>query len=441
MGNFRLCLLIGFLTKCCVIQAQQITVAGQPAQLDIRKAGEHSIRITIKPLGFKENFPFTPALADRHYSDPVISLHRLDHAVKKAVGNLIVEVKQNPLTITVANQQGQPVQDFIFNDNGTLSFKINDDPILGMGEGGSKPDSGINWRDLPVGFDRRGRYDKMQPRWQADAYGSRNPVAMLIGTDGWATFIVSPWVEVDLRNKERGIFIPWKPTGNEIVPQTEKNQQLNEGKGLPPIDNMVPGLYDFFVFDAHDPSQLMKDFSVITGPAAMPPKWSLGYMQSHRRLEDDKQMLGIVDTFRAKKIPVDAVIYLGTGFTPRGWNKRQPSFEFNPEVFKRNPVDVISDMHDRHVKVILHMVPWDRDKLPTLHGSIPAKPGEVLDGSHIQNYWKEHMELVSAGVDAFWPDEGDWFNLYERIKRHQLYYEGQLSVDPGKRPWSLQRNG
>jgi alpha-glucosidase/alpha-D-xyloside xylohydrolase len=185
----------------------------------------------------------------------------------------------------------------------------------------------------------------------------------------------------------------------------------------------------------------MKDFSVITGPAAMPPKWALGYMQSHRTLEDDKQMTGIVDSFRVKKIPVDAVIYLGTGFTPRGWNKPQPSFEFNPDVFKRNPKDIISDMHDRNVKVVLHMVPWDRDKLPNLHGNIPPSQGETLDASHIQNYWKEHTTLVNTGVDAFWPDEGDWFNLYERIKRHQLYYQGHLSAHPGIRPWSLQRNG
>ena len=53
---------------------------------------------------------------------------------------------------------------------------------------------------------------------------------------------------------------------------------------------------------------------MITGPAAMPPLWALGYMQSHRTLEDDAQMLGIVDTFREKNIPLDAVIYLGTGF-------------------------------------------------------------------------------------------------------------------------------
>jgi alpha-glucosidase/alpha-D-xyloside xylohydrolase len=98
-------------------------------------------------------------------------------------------------------------------------------------------------------------------------------------------------------------------------------------------------------------------------------------------------------------------------------------------------------MHELNVKVVLHMVPWDRDKLPTLHGNIPPGPGEKLDGSHIKNYWKEHMALVNTGIDAFWPDEGDWFNLYERIKRHQLYYQGHLSAHPGIRPWSLQRNG
>ena len=50
----------------------------------------------------------------------------------------------------------------------------------------------------------------------------------------------------------------------------------------------------------------------------LPPKWALGYMQSHRTLEDDTQVLGIVDTFRTRQIPIDAVIYPGTGFSPRG---------------------------------------------------------------------------------------------------------------------------
>jgi alpha-glucosidase/alpha-D-xyloside xylohydrolase len=164
-------------------------------------------------------------------------------------------------------------------------------------------------------------------------------------------------------------------------------------------------------------------------------------MQSHRTLEDERQMLAVVHSFRAKRIPVDAVIYLGTGFAPRGWNTRQPSFDFNPEVFKRDPRDVIADLHARHVKVVVHIVPWDRDRLPTLHGTIPPTPGDTVDASHIQIYWHQHVGLMNAGIDAFWPDEGDWFNLFERLERHRMYYEGPLSTRPDVRPWSLHRNG
>ena len=421
--------------------AQLITVAGKPARLDIRPAGGSSIRITLRPVSYKEPFPYHPAIAERNYAAPFISLTNLEKPLTRKSGNFVVQVSNQPLRLKIANAKGQPIQELELQEDGQMHFKLYGQPVLGMGEGGPRPERGSNWRAAPVEFDRRGRMHKMEPRWQSDAYGSRNPVALLIGTEGWGLFVVTPWVQVDLRDKERGSFIPWKPTGQEIAPQNQRNQGLNQGKGLPPIDKIIPGLYDFFVFDAHQPEAFMKDFSLITGPAALPPKWALGYMQSHRTLEDEYQMMGIIDSFRAKKIPVDAVIYLGTGFTPRGWNKRQPSFEFNPEVFKRDPKQVLSDMHNRNVKVVVHMVPWDRDKLPTLHGNIPPAPGDTLDNAHILNYWKQHVELVNTGVDAFWPDEGDWFNLFERIKRHQLYYQGHLYTEPNKRPWSLQRNG
>ncbi len=422
-------------------RAQNITTAGRPAQLDIRVAGAHSIRVTLSPLDMKHGLPFTPALAERAYGAPAISLRALREPLRRTVGALRVEVRPDPVTVVVSRANGDVVQELVFERDGTLSFALSDDPVLGMGEGGPRPERGKPWREQPIQFDRRRTLDTMEPRWQSDAYGSRNPVAMLIGTGGWGLFVPTPWVQVDLRDASRGHFIPWKPTPTDGSPQTERNQQLSQGKGLPPVAAVVPGLFDVFVFDAKEPTALMKDFATITGPAAMPPKWALGYMQSHRTLENEAQLLGIVDTFRAKRIPLDAVIYLGTGFTPRGWNTKQPSFAFNPDVFTRGGKAVIADMHARHVKVVLHMVPWDRDKLPTLQGTIPAKAGETLDASHIQNYWGQHVELVQSGVDAFWPDEGDWFNLFERIKRHQMYYQGSLSTSPNVRPWSLHRNG
>ena len=375
---------------------KRITAAGQPAQLDIRAAGERSIRVTLKPISLKEDFPVNPAVAPRPYPAAALSLREIAGPVRKTIGTLTIDVRPNPLTLTVTTNAGVPVQEVVFEADGNLSFKLDEHPVLGMGEGGPRPQQGSAWRDQPVQFDRRGQLDTMQPRWQADMYGSRNPAAMLLGTGGWGMFVAAPWGQIDLRKADRGVFLPWKPTDADRAPQTERNQQQNLAKGLPPPDAVVPGLYDFFIFDAHDPAKAMKDFSVITGPAAMPPIWALGYMQSHRTLEDEAQMLGIVDTFRKKNIPLDAVIYLGTGFSPQGWNTRQPSFDFHPDVFKRDPKAVIADMHARNVKVVVHMVPWDRDRLPTLHGTIPPRPGEKQDASHIANYWQQHVPLVKT---------------------------------------------
>ena len=422
--------------------AQPISVADQPGELSIRAAGEHCIRVTLRPLAFKDDFPFTPAVDERSYPSPAISLRAIHGNVKKKIGSLTVEVMANPLRLVITNAANEMVQQITLHEDGRMSFLPGNGPVLGMGEGGPKPTPGKPWRDEPIQFDRRGSYDSMQPRWQAGIYGSRNPVPLLVGTAGWALFVASPWVEVDLRQERQGYFIPWKPTGKEIVPQTVGNQSLNQGKGLPPIDKIVPGLYDFFVFDAHDPVVLMKEIAAVSGAAVLPPKWAYGYMQSHRLLESKEQMTGIVDSFRSKKIPVDAVIYLGTGFTPQGWNSKQPSFEFNPVLFRNGePEEFVTGMHTRNAKVVLHMVPWDRDLLPDLHGSIPAKAGEPVNRSHIQSYWQEHVPLVNTGIDGWWPDEGDWFNLYERMKRHELYYSGALWSQPGRRPWSLHRNG
>lgn len=425
-------------------QVTPITRGGEPVQLDIRVAGEHSVRVTLKPIRFQEEFPFTPALAaGRTYPDPAITLRQIGGVVERRVGNLQVSVRTRPLSIAIRTAAGARIQHLIFEQDGSVSFEIGRTPVLGMGEGGPQP--GENWRtDHNIEFDRRGRFHEMRPRWQSNAYGSRNPVAFLIGTAGWGIYVATPWVQVDLRAADRGRFIPWRHPGPPSSGEMERAYTARV-QGRPPA-SAPADVFDAFIFDARDPAALMKDISLIAGPAVMPPKWALGYMQSHRELRDDNLasedlLLHVVDTFREKRIPVDAVIYLGTGFTPTGWNTRQPSFDFNPQVFKRDPRAVLSDLKARYVKVIVHMIPWERERLPTLHGTIPPRPGETLDESHIYNYWQQHVGLVRAGVDAWWPDEGDWFDLFERIKRHQMYYQGPLSTTPNVRPWSLHRNG
>ena len=432
-----------------------MAITAHPAQLDIRTAGERGIRVTLKPAGYNSIVPYTPALIERVLADPILSLREFDEPITRRVGGLNVEVRSNPLRIIASGADGAPIQDLVFEEGGGVSFKLDGHPVLGMGEGGPQP--GRGWRSHEVEFDRRGRRHEMVPRWQSNAYGSRNPVPLLIGTSGWGLFVATPWGHVDLTEADRGRFLPWQPPGANAaaVPGQGRGAGVGDGdadvtrktQGRPPVDSIVPGLFDLFVFDARDPLAFMKDLSVLSGPAVLPPKWALGYMQSHRELRDanmdgESLLLHVVDTFREKRIPLDTVIYLGTGFTPTGWNTRQPSFEFNPAVFKRDPSEVVADLHARHVKVVLHMVPPQRrDGLPTLHGHIPPLPGEALDAGHIQNYWWRHLELFGTPIDGWWPDEGDWFNLWERMTRHQMYYQGPIATRPNVRPWSLHRNG
>jgi alpha-glucosidase/alpha-D-xyloside xylohydrolase len=405
---------------------------GQAAQLDIRPVGISGLRVTLRPLDSAREFPDSPALVRRRWAEPGVELQELDGILNRRIGSLYVTVSDDPLTIDVSAGDGRSVQNIVFGNDGNVSFRLDDRPVLGLGEGG--PEMGENWREAPLEYDRRGRLHEMAPRWQQKAYGSRNPVPMVIGTSGWAIYMNAPWSKVDLRDERRGLFIPWQPPQGEAATTAAL-------QGRPLRDNPSDGVRDFFIFDAGEPETFMADVTRIAGKAVMPPKWALGYMQSHRLLEDDTQMVRIVDTFRSKKIPLDAVIYLGTGFTPRGWNTPQPSFDFNPEVFTREPADVIGDLHERNVKVVMHIVPPSEDELPRLYGNVPPRENETVDAGHIQTHWQGHVPLLETGVDAFWPDEGDHFDLESRLNRHKMYYQGPLSAQPNRRPWSLHRNG
>ncbi|MYA43393.1 MAG: hypothetical protein F4Z31_16815, partial [Gemmatimonadetes bacterium] len=159
-------------------------------------------------MSFTDELPFSPTLAaGRTYPAPVILLDQLTTPVTRRVGNLNVTVRPDPLTVEVRRADGSPVQTLRFADDGTVSFPVGPHPVLGMGEGGPEP--GQDWRtDHVVEFDRRGRLHEMRPRWQSNAYGSRNPVALLVGTEGWGLYVATPWVHVDLSDPDRGGFIP-----------------------------------------------------------------------------------------------------------------------------------------------------------------------------------------------------------------------------------------
>jgi alpha-glucosidase/alpha-D-xyloside xylohydrolase len=183
----------------------------------------------------------------------------------------------------------------------------------------------------------------------------------------------------------------------------------------------------------------MAEYARLTGHPELPPLWSLGYQQSHRTLASREEVLAEAKTFREKKLPCDALIYLGTGFCPSGWNTDNGSFAWNQKVFS-DPKEMISQFHEDHFKVVLHSVIMTDE----LHGTVRdgmTCPAESSKSEDAKCNWNAHREDFAMGVDGWWPDEGDPLDIPSRLVRNRMYWEGPQIDRPNERPYALHRNG
>jgi len=378
-----------------------VRFAGQNAELAISEVSERTVRIQLFPLDEQGRpRPATPSTVFFPFpTTGKLRVRELDGEKQIPVGKLRVNIKTSPLTVTVRREDGALVQELVFDDaaatNAAVAFRTSA-PVLGLGEGAQQ-------------FDRRGALYPMEPSWggwNRPVYGSVVPSPFLIGTEGWAMFAHRPEGQFDLRDG-KGRFIP--------------KQDSEGGASL-----------DLFVVSVREPADALTEYTRLTGHAVMPPKWALGYFQSHRTLAGPDEPLKIAQTFREKKLPIDALIYLGTGYCTNGWNTGHGSLTFNTNAFVAENVKAL---HDLNFKIVLHVNRAPRN----LFGTSMSEESESR--LHIRNYWARHRDIFALGVDGWWPDDGDELPLEARLTRHRTYYEGPLVDRPNVRPWSLHRTG
>jgi alpha-glucosidase/alpha-D-xyloside xylohydrolase len=172
-------------------------------------------------------------------------------------------------------------------------------------------------------------------------------------------------------------------------------------------------------------------------------------MQSHRTLAGPDEVIGIARTFREKRLPCDALIYLGTEFTPSGWNTRNGEFTWKVENFP-DPKKMLDELHAEHFRVILHAVIEGRRMSGTVHD--PCTPDKAVpsgrtpddqwpDDRAVPCYWPYHKPASDLGVDGWWPDQGDGLDAPSRLARIRMYWEGPQLLRPNERPFALHRNG
>ena len=298
-------------------QTAPIRVAGMPVEIAVAPVTAVTVRITVAAVAGAAGVPEDGALVRAAEARALARSRTADSFDPVAAGNLRVRFTADPPTIHVEGRGGQPVQRLTLDaQNPGASFLLPKGPLLGLGEGGPQ-------------FDRKGSTDRMrngQGGYQLRTHGGRVPIQWLVGTDGWGMYIHHPLGSFDL-------------TGAEGT--------------LSPFADALP--LDVFVTASDDPAVIMGEYARLTGHAQLPPLWSFGYMQSHRTLSGPEEVKWVARTFREKRLPCDALIYLGTEFTPSGWNTRNGEFAWKKENFPE-PRQMIDEMHAQHFKVVLHIV-------------------------------------------------------------------------------------
>ncbi|MEX1129050.1 MAG: TIM-barrel domain-containing protein [Vicinamibacterales bacterium] len=405
-------------------QSAPITIAGRPVEIAIASVTPSTVRITVLPLdgtAVPEDGALVPAAAGR----PAGRAPAAERFTPIRAGDLTVRFTVGPPVLHVERRDGTSVQRLTLNETThAVSFLLPKGPLLGFGEGGPQ-------------FDRKGSTDRMrngQGGYQLRTHGGRVPIQFLIGTDGWGMYIHQPVVA--------------SPAGGRGAPPSPPVFDLTGPEGtMTPPEGAAP--LDVFLTSSKDPTTIVGDFARVTGRAELPPLWSFGYMQSHRTLAGPDEVLGVARTFREKQLPCDALIYLGTEFTPSGWNTRNGEFDWKAENFPA-PQKVIEQLHGDHFKIVLHIVIEGR----RMSGAVsdPCAPDKAVpsgrtadnrwpDDRAVPCYWPYHKPLMDLGVDGWWPDQGDGLDAPSRLARIRMYWEGPQQSRPNERPFALHRNG
>jgi alpha-glucosidase (family GH31 glycosyl hydrolase) len=382
---------------------EQPAFVSQDYELRITTVSPHTVRLTVLPLkdGKAVEVSFFGALVRESWGASVATLRGKQTEQTIRSGNLKVRASLDPVFFTIIPADGVEIQTFsVERTTGIVSFATGDAPLLGLGEGGPQ-------------FDRRGSIDTMvngQGGYRLETHGARLPIPWIIGTSGWAIFFHQPFGAFDFTG-----------TKSKFIPANAR----------PPFP------LDIFFVSSPDPVTIMSEYARLTGHPELPPLWSLGYQQSHRTLTSREEVLAEAKTFREKKLPCDALIYLGTGFCPSGWNTENGSFSWNPEVFP-DPRKMIDELHKNNFRVVLHDVILT-DKLD---GSVQqACKLSEFDEAAASCYWDAHRKDFAMGVDGWWPDEGDPLDIPSRLARNRMHWEGPQLDRANERPYALHRNG
>jgi alpha-glucosidase len=240
-----------------------------------------------------------------------------------------------------------------------------------------------------------------------------------------------------------------------------------------------PGAFDLYYVGGASLREVLSNATALLGRPPLPPRWSLGYLQSSRHFESADEVMSLGRTLREKKLPADGVIFLSTYKDGKGWNEAVGRLDYDPTVFPSGS-KMVREMRADNLQVITHEYPVihpgapqfkeSQDKSFTIADGYPvvvptSRPStSFFEGQRMLDFenpaagrwwWEQHKDLVDDGVGGWWLDGGEGPTepavlnrpggnaLHNRFDlfRQQAFAEGEARDNPNRRPYLLCRSG
>jgi alpha-D-xyloside xylohydrolase len=196
------------------------------------------------------------------------------------------------------------------------------------------------------------------------------------------------------------------------------------------FESMAGDQVDYYVLYGPDLDRIIHEYRSMTGHTPLFPQWAYGLFQSKDRYSSQAEILDIASQFRARHIPMDAIV--------QDWFWWKRGGEGDPE-FNSGYTDVpaeLKTLHDEHVHAMLSV--WGMMDEGSKNFKEIQKQGFDIPGTHVYDptnpaardfFWNQLAgKLFQQGWDAFWLDSAEpeeyWPHGGDAVLRYKQLHIG-----------------
>ena len=224
-----------------------------------------------------------------------------------------------------------------------------------------------------------------------------------------------------------GLFIDSHHPGRFDVGAADSTEMAYAAQG---------GTMTYYVLGGGIPEQI-EHYTALTGRQPMPPKWSLGYIQSKYGYRNASQARGVVDTLRAKGFPVDALVL------DLYWFEHMGDLAWNRDAFPR-PFQMMRDLKRKGVQTVAITEPYIVEPSRLYEPAVDSGyVGTTEDGAPypIEDWWS-CSDCDAVLWDATNPDARDWWwSQYPDFMGDEMAGLWTDLGEPEKHPDAMRHHG